>query len=71
MRWMASASVLANAFPEEYGDPAPAGKAGAGPALPRSQASAEDWRPSREMIGGLIEENMELREQLHALLPAS
>ena len=80
MGWRQSASVLERAFPEEYGDPALAGqplrqaqdlRGRAGAAGPEPQCSAEDWRATREIIGGLMEENIELREQLHALLPAS
>ena len=68
--WRQSASVLEHAFPEEYGDPAIAGPR-AGAAFGGPEGSAETWQTSRELIGGLMEENIELRERLAALLPES
>jgi hypothetical protein len=68
MGWRQAASVLENAFPEEYGAPAMAFGPGPGAAWPGPQGSPADWRPTREMAGGLIEENEKPRTQINALL---
>jgi hypothetical protein len=64
--WQAAASILENAFPQEYGDPTLTGQQGAAPGLPAPQGVPE---PHRELIAVLIEENEELRAQLNALVP--
>ena len=71
MGWRQSASVLEKAFPEEYGDPAMAERPldrlrafgpGAGAGGPGRSGSAETRRLSRELVGGMVQENEQRRE---------
>jgi hypothetical protein len=69
--WRAAAWALEKAFPEDYGKPAMAERPldrlkafgpGAGAAGPGWSGPAETRRLSREVVGGMIEENEQRRE---------
>jgi hypothetical protein len=71
MDWRASAAILEREFPEEYGDPAMAGRHGAGSALAGSSGAPEGRRPNPDLVEVLLQDNEELRAQLRALIPES